>query len=393
MMPRLLLIAYHYPPENTSGAARPARLARYLPEAGVECRVIARGSPEPVTEADAPAYQRWLCEKVQRFLLPYNERLPWLPAAVRAGSDLIRRERIDALYSTSPPLVTHLVAMELSRRFGLPWLADFRDPLVGNPWRRRRFRQYDPWLERRIFDRAALCLANTDSLADEWRKAHPAQAEKIRVLWNGYDPEAPVAEPVPQAGGPRTLLHAGSLYGFRRPGPLVRALARLAGEGRVTADQWRLVLLGPLEPEVFDDCRAERERLESAGLLRVEGRLASREEAAAAQSSADVLVILDNSALESSMQVPAKLFEYVRTGQPILAWTPEGSPTRRLLERCGLDTLTLRPNLGVEETAEALAGFLARPLFRRPMSDWFREQFDGRLQAQALARDIRGVLR
>lgn len=231
MMPRLLLIAYHYPPENTSGAARPARLARYLPEAGVECRVIARGSAEPVTEADAPAYQRWLCEKMQRFLLPYNERLPWLPAAVRAGSDLIRRERIDALYSTSPPLVTHLVAMELSRRFGLPWVADFRDPLVGNPWRRRRFRQYDPWLERRIFDRAALCLANTDSLADEWRKAHPAKAHKIRVLWNGYDPEAPVAEPVPQAGGPRTLLHAGSLYGFRRPGPLVRALARLAGEG------------------------------------------------------------------------------------------------------------------------------------------------------------------
>lgn len=399
--PRLLLFAYYYPPENTSGAARPARLARYLPEAGIECTVVACGRPPEalrlphttyVEPGDAPPLQRFLSQRIQRFLLPLNERLPWVPAAVCAGMNTVRDTQPDVILSTYPPLASHLAAWEVHRRTGLPWIADFRDPLAHNSSRRRAFGDYDQWLERRIFRAASLCLANTDGLLAHWEHNHPSFRQKCRVLWNGYDPESPVAPAPAPAPPPRLLLHAGALYGSRRPDNFLSALACLARQGGLDSTQWRIVLLGPAEPGVFQQSQSDRDYLESAGLLQIDARLASRDEARDLQTRADSLLIFDNNLLQESVQVPAKLFEYVRTGQPVIACTPEGSPTQRILDRSGIDFLCLPPNCSTETAASRLADFLRKPLERKPLSAWFEENFDGRRQAFSLAQDIYRLL-
>lgn len=393
----LLLIAYHYPPANMSGAARPARFAKFLPEFGVDCAVLAngnhgtRGCAVYVSKGDGPARQEWLYGFAQRYLLPLNERLEWAPAALATAEELMRRRRFDAILSTAPPLAPHLVALTLHRKHRLPWIADFRDPLAGNSTRRRKWLNYDAYLERRIFERASLCLANTDALAAQWRTAHPSLGHKIRVVWNGFDPDEPLPAPAPHRVGPRTIVHAGALYGERRPCGFLRALARLRESGRIGAHEWRAVLLGPSEPHTYSQCMEARELLETCGMLLIDNRVVSREEATAAQAGADVLLLLDMPDRDASVQVPAKLFEYVRTGAPILAWTPEGSPTMRLLRQCGLQTLCLPPGLSGEDTVERVAAFLSGPLERRRMSDEFRSRFDGRLQARELAQQIRQV--
>jgi glycosyltransferase involved in cell wall biosynthesis len=396
----LLLFAYYYPPENTSGAARPARLTRYLPEANIHCHVIAHGQPPPdqaranttyVLPGKGRPLGEALCRFTQRYLLRINERLDWVPAALAAARDHARRHPVDAIFSTSPPLAPHLAALAFHRQTGLPWIADFRDPLAGNATRVHRFFNYDHALERRIFRHASLCLANTDGLAAQWRQRHPACASKIHLLWNGFDPAVAPPAPRPRAAGPKVILHAGSLYANRRPGNFLQALAALAQSGDLKPGDWQAVLLGPTAPDTFLHSESERADLERAGLLHVDSRLASREEAAQAQADADILLLLDIPESDNSIQVPAKLFDYARTGQPIIAWTPEGSPARRLLEQAGPDVLCLSPLTPTAEAAARLSDFLRRPLTRRPLNPAFAAAFDGRQQALTLASAIRAL--
>jgi hypothetical protein len=68
---------------------------------------------------------------------------------------LIRRHQISAIWSTYPIMTAHGIAGTLSRLTGLPWIADFRDPVAssveaGNPFSVSSQQR----LERRVLARA-----------------------------------------------------------------------------------------------------------------------------------------------------------------------------------------------------------------------------------------------
>jgi hypothetical protein len=63
---------------------------------------------------------------LERVLLPYD-RISWLTHACAAASAMMTPGTV--LISMHPPVVVHLVALVLQRRFGRPWIADFRNPL------------------------------------------------------------------------------------------------------------------------------------------------------------------------------------------------------------------------------------------------------------------------
>ncbi len=61
------------------------------------------------------------------FFIP-DARVFWVKPSVKYLSDYLSKNKIDAIVSTGPPHSMHLIAMQLKRKFHLPWLADFRDP-------------------------------------------------------------------------------------------------------------------------------------------------------------------------------------------------------------------------------------------------------------------------
>lgn len=94
------------------------------------------------------------------------------------------------LISTHPPVVTHLVALVLKRRFGRPWIADFRDPLWGNPVRTSyRAGLIDLIIECLVVRHADAAIANTDASAAMLVSRYPELSDKISTIWNGLDPE------------------------------------------------------------------------------------------------------------------------------------------------------------------------------------------------------------
>jgi hypothetical protein len=275
---------------------------------------------------------------------------------VEQASQLIEDRQISTVLSTHPPVASHLVALWLKRRYPqLHWVSDFRDPLYGNPFRRRRWLfPYDQILERHIIHTADRVLANTDALLETWRSRYPEARSKMTLLWNGYDPEDAV-QPVPLQPHPRpVILHAGALYGGRHPGAFLESMKRIA-----PPDAYDIRFLGANESE------------------RV-----SRNEANRQIAEADFLLLLDLNETGESIQVPAKLFDYICARRPIIAFTNPGSPTARILEQSGVDSTVIYTN---QNPDGALAQFLRRGCRTTEARPWFFETFNGERQAAALA--------
>lgn len=374
---------------------RAARLAKYLPRCGVDISVIAsshagtdgtRRDTVYVPAPDLHAAAGW--ESMARFvqrIVPYNERLEWAPHALHAACRIAEREPIAAVISTSPPLATHIAALFLKARYQLRWIADFRDPLYGNPGRARRWASaYDLSLERAIFHSADALVAVTDAVRDEWRARYPRWRDKMHLIWNGFDPEEAVG-PLPIPPRPeRVLAHIGVLYRQRHPYALMEALDRLMCKGRLNPANFNLCFLGPIqERERFEDHPATASLIRR-GCLDIRGELAPRAQANQEMATADFLLLIDITNLGgSSYTVPAKIYDYILMGRPILALTGRHSPVERILCGCGVPHVCLYHNDCGSAAEEKLLRFVNLPSEPVTPSSWFLESFDGGRQAEA----------
>ncbi len=400
-MKSVVILAYAFPPENTTGANRPHRFYKFLPAYGYQPHVVAarpdlecwdrvRRVPGavPRRKVRAQAAAAWL---VERFALPFVDFLPWIPHAVDSAREVMRHWEVAAVVSTFPPTSTHLAALWLKLAHGVRWIADFRDPLVGNPFRVRRWPiPYSKWVEAAIFRHADAVIANTDSLADEWRERYPFAAAKIRTIWNGFDPESPL-KPIPLST--RRWLHVahlGTLYGGRHPRVFLESLERLLDCGLLPPDAVRVELTGPVEQGTVDACGDVLGRMRRRGVVDFTPTAIPQQEAGARISDADILLMLDINGTEQSIQVPAKLFEYARVDRPILVFTTRDSPLKRILAASGIDHVCVELEHIPQQVDDLVLGFLLGGKRVSRANDWFWSTFDGRKQTAQLADAIAG---
>lgn len=407
-----LLIAYYYPPENTSGAARPSRFARFLPEFGVRPVVLAGADGDRARFAEGQQssgvvrvsaelegtlscrLRTSFAQGFQRFLLPYEEHVPWIPAAVSAGIRIARQSGATVVFSTSPPIANHVVAWRLKQRLGLHWVADFRDPMVGNPFRSsRRAQKYDQWLEGLIMQNADTVIANTSHLAGQWATRYPQHRSKIVTIWNGFDPAEtlPVVAQRPQRQ-PHLLTHVGSLYGHRHPTRLFASLRRLIDSGKLRRQDVVVRLVGPVENVLEPAFAALLEDLNTAGVVETNFTQVPRHEASMEMAQTDGLLLLDLNARGTGVQVPAKIFDYVRAGKPILGFTARGSAVENIVVRSGLQQVLVFNDDSDDVLDRKILDYMSLPFhWKQEPSEWFSSEFDGRRQTAFLSTLLRGT--
>jgi glycosyltransferase involved in cell wall biosynthesis len=396
----VLLLAYHFPPDNASGSARPYRFYKYLPEYGYEPHVIT-ASPQTgvqlprITFVPAPSPTRrtlfgWVERGLRKTIFTSDEGMVWAHEAKKAVARAMRQTKFYAIVSTFPPINSHLVGSWAHRKFGVPWIADYRDPLVGNPFRPASGLPgwTDRLLEHHFLRHADASLCVTDVVLREWRAQRPAAASKIHLLWNGFDPEDEynsMAKPLPSRSR-RLLTHVGTLYGARSPVSILESFRRLVENNRIRATAVSVRLIGQLDPLIEHAHVPLFQWLQQHDMLYMSEGLIPRQEAQVEAREADYLLLIDITERNSGYTVPAKLFEYIRVGRPILAYTDEGSPTDRILQKAGIPYQLLYRGESEECMDEKIMAFLRFPSDPTPQSQWFLDQFDGRRQTATLAR-------
>jgi len=263
----------------------------------------------------------------------------WIPPAVIAGVRACRRLGITRLVSSGPWWTNHIVGLLVARLTRLPWIAHFRDPWTHSPgWDqespfRRRLRST---LERRVVARADAVVCVTEQHTNLLKALYPDLARgKFTTIPNGYDEaEWSGIRRNDEAGVvPRefAVAYAGTLDDDRTPEPLFRAARHLIDQGELDAGQLRFDFIGHCDTAQgrrLVDVAAEW-GLEKC--LRLHGVL-NKAETLAAVVKSDLLLLL---AEGWSLQVPAKTYEYLRAGLPILALAPPDGALAALFRTTG----------------------------------------------------------
>jgi len=360
-MSYVLMIAFHFPPlRGSSGLQRTLGFARHLREyewaplvlsahpgaypATSGDQINAIPDDVPVKRAFALDTARHLALRGRYFdwmALP-DRWVSWLPGALPIGLAMIRKYRPKLIWSTYPIATAHVIAWALHRLTGIPWVADFRDPMVEcNPRTgtmappNRALRRARLWVERRCVRRAARIVLCTPGAKRICAERYPdVPATRWVIIPNGYEEadfsglgEAPGASA--KREGPLVLIHSGIIYPTtdRDPSALFDALASLRATRRISPATLRIVLRATAHDEHF------RPMLKShciEDIVALAPAISYRE-ALKEMCEADGLLVFQG--YTSNPAIPAKIYEYLRAGKPIFAMVDEAGDTAALLRR------------------------------------------------------------
>lgn len=353
---KLLMIAFHFPPlVGSSGVHRSLNFARDLPEHGWaplmlsahprsysatsddQLRQLPPGLRVVRSFALDSARHLSIMGKYPGWLARPDRWTSWLLGAIPAGLALIRKERPSAIWSTYPIPSAHLIGLMLSRLSGLPWIADFRDPMAheGYPQDPKLWQSYLS-VEKKVFAQASRMVFTTEGAARLYKERYPAQAAAVQVIPNGYDELAFMRSGAsaqrPSSPQPKwTLLHSGIVYPeWRNPSALFAAVRALLDAGELRPDQLSLCFRAPVHDAWLKALAAQHG---VDGIVEILPALAY-EEALQEMQAADALLALQSD--DCADQVPAKVYEYIRARRPILGLTNTATDTGRLLLQAGV---------------------------------------------------------
>jgi glycosyltransferase involved in cell wall biosynthesis len=359
------MIAYHFPPQGgSSGIQRTLRFARYLPEFGWEPHVLTvhPTAYETLDEnqeisPDVTVHRSLAFDASRHFAI--GSRYPsalarpdrwatWWWSAVPKGLKVVRKWRPQALWSTYPIATAHAIGHTLARLTNLPWVADFRDPMAqgGYPPDPRTWRIFHD-IESRAVRRASRSVFVTHGAADEYRARYPEQAQRIAIIENGYDEEmfdgTSRLEESRRASRPIVILHSGIVYPLDRdPTAFMKALKALRGRGEIAPGDVEFRFRAPVHDTLIRRDHGVEDLITIVPHLPYSDALQEMQQV-------DALMIMQ--AAICNQQIPAKFYEYVRAGRPLVGLADPSSDTARAMREAGATHIAaLEDPMAIEAT-------------------------------------------
>lgn len=245
-------------------------------------------------------------------------------AKYREIERIVRRVQPDVLWCTGDPWSALVAARRIAERFDIPWVADFRDPWTLSEIRSKGMwrisRRADAYFERKIIESADLIMFQAGSVEEAYRQHYRDLEPKTQLILNSFDPnvfEDPIAfddasaMPASVSDG----LHLGFFGRFRAMSPatvIADALAVVRRRESASAGRIYVHSFGAL-----NDADAEY-----ASRLGVASSFI-QESAVPLEQSLGVLrrfdLLLVSTDLSRDRIIPAKIYEYMAAGRPILS--------------------------------------------------------------------------
>lgn len=377
-MKKVLIITYYWPPAGGSGVQRWLKFAKYLPEYGWEpiiytpenpevnstdnelcnevspsLKVIRRKILEPYTIYKALSGKKG-DNKIQANIIADNSgsimqkisllirgnlfipdpRCWWIRPSVRFLKKYLKEHPVDAIVSTGPPHSMHIIAQKVSKATGIGWIADFRDPwtqifyfkhlnLTGYALKKHLK------LEKSVVQEADSVVVVSPQME---RDFEALSGRKINLVTNGFDnadfEKENESDTDALAKDKFCIVHTGLMPQNGNPDLLWEVL----GEKAASCDKFRkdlsIVLMGQTDPMVTREIKTAKlsDNLTDLGYI-------PHAEAIKWQKRADILLLTLRKEPESAAIITGKFFEYLATGNPLLAIGPTNGDLGKILKK------------------------------------------------------------
>ncbi|MFK8005345.1 MAG: glycosyltransferase family 4 protein [Saprospiraceae bacterium] len=384
-MKKLLIIAYYWPPSGGAGVQRWLKLSKYLCEQGADVHVLTvdekyasytqtdkslihdihpkvkvhkTKSFEPINiyarmvgkenvptagfaNVDSSSFKQKIVTSIRsNFFIP-DPRKGWKKYALKKAVEIIQKENIKTVITTSPPHSVQLIGLALKKKLGINWIADFRDPWTDIYYyqllRHTAYSKYfDARYEKMVLENADKIITVSQGCKDSFlSKTKKIPTEKIHLIANGFDHEDFQNLTESKPNNTFTITYTGTISDQYEPQIFFDALHDLANQHSNSTLKFQLI--GSLSPNIKSYINNLAFDFEFISTV-------PHNEINQYQKDANLLFLAIPNVSFAKGILTGKLFEYLGTKNQIIAIGPEDSDAAAVLKQCNSGEIFNRKN-------------------------------------------------
>ena len=372
-MKKVLILTYYWPPSGGPGVQRILHFCKYLPQFGWEpivltvaegeyperdetllqqispsLKVVKTKSLEPfglyrqvlgkskeekittfvLTESSKGSLLKRLSAFIRANIFIPDARIGWYPFAVKKGLDIIKKEKIDLLFSTSPPNSVNVIAQKLAEKSKIKWVADYRDPWTDVFYYHQLKRtKWASALDRKKEQQALQKARSVITVSPEIVRLFQSKASNnYFVIPNGFDEDDFKRDYSLLNNGVFRIVHTGHLAGNQNPVGLWQALADLVNN-TTFSKSLQLLFCGRVHEDIYKSLK--HYKLDKYCTFQ---NYKPHDKIVDILKSASLLYFVIPTCSYSKGILTSKLFDYLGATRPILGIGPADGDAAAILK-------------------------------------------------------------